>query len=63
MPLVYSLRLLHPPTSKNVDLRWVQAVVGINFDIIGFDLRGIYYREPLANCSVKTLTQRRGVYS
>ncbi|KEY74567.1 hypothetical protein S7711_07169 [Stachybotrys chartarum IBT 7711] len=30
----------------------LQAVIGSNFDIVGFDPRGIYHSEPAANCSI-----------
>ncbi|KAH8671705.1 hypothetical protein BX600DRAFT_538138 [Xylariales sp. PMI_506] len=29
----------------------IQAIVGSNWDIIGFDPRGMWYSEPVANCS------------
>ncbi|KUI67155.1 hypothetical protein VM1G_03020 [Cytospora mali] len=41
----------------------IQAVVGTNWDIVGFDPRGIYLSEPVANCSVLTTAQSNGLSS
>ncbi|CAI6045373.1 unnamed protein product [Clonostachys chloroleuca] len=35
----------------------LQSVVGSNFDFVGFDPRGIYNSEPVANCSIKASSQ------
>ncbi|KAH6658109.1 hypothetical protein BKA67DRAFT_533283 [Truncatella angustata] len=50
--------LLNPggPGASGVELALgnastVQALVGTNWDVVGFDPRGIYLSEPVANCS------------
>ncbi len=36
----------------------IQAVLGTNWDIVGFDPRGIWLSQPLANCSANTTPER-----
>ncbi|ROW07119.1 hypothetical protein VPNG_07359 [Cytospora leucostoma] len=41
----------------------IQAVIGTNWDIVGFDTRGIYRSEPAANCSATTTAQNNSLSS
>uniref|UniRef100_A0A8H7K5H2 Peptidase S33 tripeptidyl aminopeptidase-like C-terminal domain-containing protein n=1 Tax=Bionectria ochroleuca TaxID=29856 RepID=A0A8H7K5H2_BIOOC len=40
-----------------IDIQQQIAAIGSNFDFVGFDPRGIYRSEPVANCSIEPSSQ------